>query len=256
MNSRRSTRLRQQITREAARLMYQEQVKQYLTAKRMAARRLLGRAGGRRLRFRPRDLPTNGEIREALLELARACEGELHEHRLFALRVVALQVMDQLEPFSPRLIGSVSTGHVRRGSDVDIHVFTDDTQRLRQHVTALGWEYDSRVVSIRKGNQFRDYTHLYIEHLFPVEQSVYEPAELRVTSRSSTDGKPIKRVKPAALLALVQAEHPDQWQSYIHTGMIPQLERLQQDEEEAWIGPPLGGVTRGGRGGRILRRCP
>jgi len=40
----------------------------------------------------------------------------------FAMRVIALEAMQALERFSPRLIGSVATGHVRRGSDIDLHV--------------------------------------------------------------------------------------------------------------------------------------
>ena len=64
--------LRGAIAVEAARLMYEEGVKQYFTAKRLAAKRLLGRVGGRRLRYRPMDLPSNGEIRDALLSLGRS----------------------------------------------------------------------------------------------------------------------------------------------------------------------------------------
>ena len=85
--------LRVAIATEAARLMYEEGVKQYFTAKRMAARRLLGRVAGRRLRYRPADLPSNGEIRDALLALAALAEGSGRTRRLFAMRIVALEAM-------------------------------------------------------------------------------------------------------------------------------------------------------------------
>lgn len=233
---RRSGQLRELITLEAARLMYEEEVKQYFTAKRMAAKRVLGRSGGRRLRYRPRDLPSNGEIQAALLELARATEGELHQHRLFALRAVALEVMRLLEGFSPRLIGSVSTGHVRRGSDIDLHVFTDEHARLVRRADALGWDHELKVVTIRRGGGFEDYTHLYAEVMeFPVELSIYLPAELRVTRRSSTDGKPIRRVKPAALLELIRAEHPEQWERYRTLGTIPMLDEVLEDEQRGMM---------------------
>jgi hypothetical protein len=56
--------LRGAIAGEAARLMYEEGVKQYFTAKRLAAKRLFGRVGGRRMRYRPQDLPSNGSVRD------------------------------------------------------------------------------------------------------------------------------------------------------------------------------------------------
>jgi hypothetical protein len=30
--------------------------------------------------------------------------------------------------FRPRLIGSVMTGHVRKGSDIDLHLFSDSVE--------------------------------------------------------------------------------------------------------------------------------
>ncbi len=57
--------LRAAIAQLAAQIMYGEDVKQYFTAKRLAAKRLLGQTSARGLRYRPRDLPSNGEIKEA-----------------------------------------------------------------------------------------------------------------------------------------------------------------------------------------------
>jgi hypothetical protein len=107
--------LREAIAQLAAQIMYGEDVKQYFTAKRLAAKRLLGQHGARSLRYRPTDLPSNGEIKDALLELVEDIEGDDRTRRLFAMRVVALEAMEQLLPFLPRLIGSVATGHVRSG---------------------------------------------------------------------------------------------------------------------------------------------
>ena len=209
--SRAASRLRAAITLEAARVMYDEGEKQYFTAKRLAARRLLGKHGSRALRHRPQDLPSNGEIRDALLELADAREGESRLRHLFAMRVIALEAMESLEPFSPRLIGSVATGHVRRGSDIDIHVFTHDIALLEGHLRALGWLFELQPVSIRKGGEVRDYLHVQVVDLVPLELTVYPPSELRLRPRSSTSGKPIHRVKPPALRSLIEREHPAEW---------------------------------------------
>src|SRR5262249_36238923 len=147
--------LRMAIAAEAARLMYEEDVKQYFTAKRMAAKRLLGRVAGRQMRFRPAELPSNGEIRDALPALAELAEGSARTRRLFAMRVVALEAMRALAAFEPRLIGSVSTGHIRRGSDIDLSVFTDDDGALETLLRSLRWVYEREPVTIQKFGEIR-----------------------------------------------------------------------------------------------------
>ncbi len=215
--------LRATIAREAARLMYEESVKQYFTAKRMAAKRVLGRVGGRRLRYRPSDLPSNGEIRDALLAIAKLAEGDGRQRRLFAMRVVALEAMRALEPFSPRLIGSVASGHIRLGSDIDLHVFTDDVDALLRHVKALRWAVDTAYVTILKFGEIREYLHIHVVDAYPIELTVYATRELRFRPRSSTDGKPIERIKPLALAALIASEHPAEWARYENDGFIAGL---------------------------------
>ncbi len=222
--------LRGAVAAEAARLMYEEGVKQYFTAKRLASKRIFGRVGGRRMRFRPADLPSNGEIRDALLQIAELAEGDGRTRRLFAMRVVALEAMCALEGFEPRLIGSVSTGHIRKGSDVDLHVFTDDPDVLLAHVKDLGWRFETERVTILKFGEIREYLHVHVKERYDVELTVYERRELRFRPRSSTDGKPIVRVKPAALEALLAAEHTEAWRRYLADGVI---EGLGESDEEA-----------------------
>lgn len=244
MSSERTGGLRGRIAAEAARLMYEEGVKQYFTAKRMAGRRLLGRAGGKTLRHRPQDLPSNGEIRDALLAMAELAEGERRTRRLFAMRVVALRVMRALDPFEPRLIGSVSTGHIRRGSDIDIQVFTDDEDAFERHLAALGWTFERERVSIFKFGQIREYVHYHVADVFPVELTVYERRELRFRPRSSTDGQPIRRVKVPALEALLREEHPEAWAQYEADGTIADLDEIltAEEDEDAPLPGPFDGL--------------
>lgn len=222
--------LRARLAREAARLMYEEGVKQYFTAKRVAARRLLGRVGGRRIRYRPSDLPSNGEIRDALLAIAEMAEGERRTQRLFAMRAVALEAMRAMAPFSPRLIGSVGSGHIRQGSDIDLHVFTDDPDALWAHLRALGWRFETESVSIFKGGAVRDYLHAHVTDVFEVELTVHTVAEMRVRPRSSTDGKPIERLSARAVEDLMAREHPQSWAKYQCDGTIDGLDMEALDE--------------------------
>ena len=229
MKKQRTSLLRQSIAREAARLMYDEGVDQYFNAKRLAAKRLFGRSGAKKIRHRPQDLPSNGEIQAELKELITLMEDEYSQLRLFAMRVIALETMNTLEPFKPRLIGSVSTGHVRNGSDIDLHVFTDNIEDIEAYVHYLGWRFETRQVTIQVAGKYKDYTHIYYERVFPIELSVYTNNEIRVTHRSSTDGKPIVRVKPSALKQIIAEQHSAEWALYLETGEIPNLEEFEAE---------------------------
>jgi len=216
----RGAKMRLQVAREAARVMYREGVGQYFDAKRIAARRVLGK-DARGAQFRPNDLPSNGEIQEQLRLLVQLAEGPKRESRLFAMRVIALELLRELEPWHGRLIGSVSSGHARRGSDIDLHVFTDSPDRLEQELYLKGWNFEREEVSIRVGGHFKTYLHLHLSgHAFPVELSVYTLDERRVRTRSSTDGQPIDRVRPERLQACLESEHGPAWQAYRETGQL------------------------------------
>ncbi|HRI67323.1 MAG TPA: nucleotidyltransferase domain-containing protein [Polyangium sp.] len=244
MSAERSGGLRAQIAAEAARLMYEEEVKQYFTAKRMAAKRLLGRVGGKRLRYRPQDLPSNGEIRDALLLLAELAEGDRRTRRLFAMRIVALEAMRTLVPFTSRLIGSVSTGHIRRGSDIDLSVFTDNEDALEVHLRKLGWTFETERVTILKFGQLREYMHIHVADVFPIELTVYALRELRFRPRSSTDGKPIRRLNIAAVEGMLVQDHPDEWEEYLSDGTITHLDEVmaEADDDDAPVPGPFDGL--------------
>jgi len=221
-----TSQLRQNLAHQAARLMYEEGVDQYFNAKRLAAKRLFGRGGDKKMCYRPQDLPSNGEIKAALQELVQLTEGEFSQHRLFAMRVIALETMLVLKPFDPRLIGSVSTGHVRCGSDIDLHVFADNLEDIETHIHQLGWRFKTKQVTIRVAGEYKDYTHIYYQRVFPIELSVYSCREIRVTQRSSTDGKAIERVKPSALEKILAEEHEREWELYLATGEITDLDKF------------------------------
>lgn len=211
--------IRQLITNEAARLMYQDCVSQYHTAKYMAARKVLS-GGGKKISIKsPSYLPTNGEISAAVDTLVQLHEGDSGYVQLFSMRVIALEYLQQLEAFSPRLIGSVSTGRIKKTSDIDIHVFTDSMEELQNRMDVLGRLYETADVVVSQNSVLKVYTHVYIEHEYPIELSVYPKNEIRVRTRSSTDGKPIIRMTANKLLELIFNEHGDQWSRYIERGV-------------------------------------
>src|SRR5882762_6249747 len=130
------TKLRQAIALEAARLMYERVESEYFTAKRKAARRLCRRG------VKPGDLPSNAEIRDQIQLFARIHEGDKRRQHLMDMRLEALRLMRLLRAFRPRLIGSVMTGHTRKGSDIDLHLFSDHLEPVTAALEEEGLQYD------------------------------------------------------------------------------------------------------------------
>src|SRR6266853_1426353 len=128
--------LRRQIALDAARLMYERVESEYYTAKRKAAKQVCRKG------IKPEDLPSNAEIREQIQHFARIHEGDRRMENLRDMRLEALRLMRLLRAFRPRLIGSVMTGHVRKGSDIDIHVFTDTVGLLTDTLEREGFQFD------------------------------------------------------------------------------------------------------------------
>jgi hypothetical protein len=81
-----------------------------------------------------------------------------------------------------------------------------------------------------KGGEIREFLHAHVRDAFELELTVYERRELRFRPRSSTDGKPIVRVKPGALEALLAAEHGAAWAQYQADGVLPELPDGDDDE--------------------------
>src|SRR5947209_11609300 len=148
-------RLRHAIAFEAARLMYDRVESEYFTAKRKAAKRLC------RGPVKPADLPSNAEIRDLVQSFARVHEGEARTANLKAMRLEALKLMRTLRRFRPRLIGSVMTGHVRKGSDIDIHVFCDGAEPITSLLEADGYQFDVERKQVVKHGEARILTQVH-----------------------------------------------------------------------------------------------
>ncbi|QDU45763.1 Multifunctional CCA protein [Symmachiella dynata] len=197
-----SDKLRREIAFEAARLMYSRQESEYYTAKMKAGRKLC------RGWVKPRDLPSNAEIRDAIQSFARMHEGDQRTANLREMRVAALRVMRLLERFRPRLIGSVMTGHVRRGSDIDIHIFSDSVEAVVAVLREEGIPHDLERKQVRKHGEERVFNHLHFHDQFPFELTIYASKQAHYVFKSSVTGKAIERASIAELEQFLAVEYP------------------------------------------------
>jgi len=195
--------LRQAIAFEAARLMYERVESEYFTAKRKAAKRLC------RGTIKPQNLPSNAEIREQVQLFARLHEGEKRTQHLKEMRLEALHFMRLLRPFRPRLIGSVMTGHVRKGSDIDLHLFCDNPALITEMLDNEGHQFDLERKRVLKHGEERVFTHIHVFSRYNIELTVYAEDKAHYVFRSSITGKGIERASIAELEELLHREYPD-----------------------------------------------
>jgi hypothetical protein len=194
--------LRQAIAFEAARLMYERTESEYFTAKRKAAKRVCQGS------VKPSDLPSNAEIREQVQAFARMHEGEARTKNLRDMRLHALRIMRLLRRFRPRLIGSVMTGHIRKGSDIDLHLFSDSIEAITTMLEEEGLQYDVERKQITKHQETRIFTHIHVHDVFPFELTVYAADQAHYVFKSSITGQAIERASIAELEQLLEAEYP------------------------------------------------
>lgn len=184
-------------------MMYVRQESEYYRAKMKAARRIC------KGWVKPSDLPTNREIRDEIQSLARLHEGNQRTANLREMRFEALRVMRLLRAHRPRLIGSTMTGHVRAGSDIDLHVFADNMEGITGALDAEGMIYDVERKRVRKAGEERVFTHIHVEGKYPIEITVYASDQAHYVFKSSITGRAIERASIAELEQFLAREYPD-----------------------------------------------
>lgn len=192
-----------QIALIAARMMYFREEKEYFTAKRKAARQL-GVDG----RYRPKDLPSNREIREQILQLANLYEGESRRNNLKDMRLAALRMMRVLRTFRPRVIGSTLTGHIRHGSDIDLHVFSDHVSAVTSVLEDAGYRFTIERKRVIKHGEERRFTHIHVPDRFDFELTLYDACKFSYPFKSSITGKLIERATIDEFEQFLLREYP------------------------------------------------
>ena len=197
------SKLRRQIAWEAARLMYFREEAEYYRAKMKAARSIF------RGWVHPADLPSNAEIRDEIQVYARMLEGDQREQRLQSMRLDALWLMTRLEAFSPRLIGSVLTGHIRHGSDVDIHVFTDHLEAVTRVLDDEHLMYEVERKHVTKDGTAQVFTHIHVKDRAPFELTLYPHQKRSTHFTCSITGKSMERASLAEFRDFLQGKYPE-----------------------------------------------
>src|ERR1700689_518271 len=189
--------LRRALAQEAARIMAEHGIEDFLQAKRKAADRL----GDHDVAV----LPKNVEIEAALRAHQRLFGRDSHDHTLKEQRRIALDTMRMLEEFQPRLVGSVLTGTPTNSSDINLHLFADAPESVAMHLLEIGVPhefYERRVKMDAEGRIH--YPALRFEaNGRTVDATVFPIDGIRQSPYSPVDGKPMKRADAREVAELV-----------------------------------------------------
>lgn len=184
----RSAALRQTVAQEAARIMADEGVRDFLTAKRKAAGRVGVDPSGQ-------SMPTNREIEEALAAHQRLFGGTEHSDRLQVLREAAVEAMKLFDAFHPRLVGPVLRGTAGAASPVNLHVFSDAAEEVAVFLIDADIPYEEGTRRLKHPDgRACDYPVLrFVAGDVRIEATVFPAVELRQAPSSPVDGRPMAR---------------------------------------------------------------
>jgi predicted HD phosphohydrolase len=100
------------------------------------------------------------------------------------------------------------TGHVRKGSDIDIHVFCDSAGLIAELLENEGYQFDVERKQIVKHGEARVFTHIHVFDRFNYELTVYPEDKAHYVFKSSITGKPIERASIRELEEFLEREYP------------------------------------------------
>ncbi|HEX4376359.1 MAG TPA: hypothetical protein VHZ99_04310 [Steroidobacteraceae bacterium] len=195
----RSGNLRRALAQEAARIMAEHGIHDFLTAKRKAAQKL-GVVDASAL-------PRNVEIEEALAEYQRLFEADGHEQTLQEQRRAALHAMHWLSQFKPRLVGPVLSGTATAHADIQLHLFADRSETVTLQLMDRGIAHEITERRVRlDAERIKAYPGLrFAVDNRRVEATVFPEDGIRQAPVSPVDGKPMRRASADELATLIDS---------------------------------------------------
>jgi hypothetical protein len=194
----RADNLRRALAQEAARLMAEHGIRDFLIAKRKAAERF-GVTDGTAL------LPKNSEIESALAEYQRLFGGASHLQCLHAQRRAALSAMRYLREFEPRLVGAVLAGTATQHAEVQLHLFTERAESVTLKLLDEGIPHEVTEKRVKLSpERVRAFPGVRFQMQDqPIEATVFPTDSIRQAPVSPVDGRPMRRATAFELEALL-----------------------------------------------------
>jgi len=202
-------RVREEIAIAAARMIAEDGL-DYSTAKRKAARQVVGDA-----RIEGAWLPDNDLIEEEIREYQALFQGESQPAVLRRLREIALDWMQRLETFNPYVTGAVLNGTAGEHSDIHLQIFCDNPKDVAIYLLNANVQYDvseTRRFALR-GAASRDWVETLSflwkasrdDEPVGIHVALYDTDDLRGAVRADARGR-LPRANLQALRALLDED--------------------------------------------------
>jgi hypothetical protein len=193
--------LRASIAAAAARMIAEDGA-DYSSAKRKAARQILGSS-------RSCTLPDNAQIEQEVRLYQALFHSDTQPARLLHLRTLALQLMQALAQFHPMLTGAVLNGSAGAHCDIQLQLFADSAKEIELFLLdkqiPITLSETPHFKGLRKGEQ-----HRMVETVsFPWQQetvhaALYQTDDLRGALKTRA-GAALLRIDGAGLQALLNS---------------------------------------------------
>lgn len=193
----RGEQLRQALAQEAARIMSEQGIDDYRLAKRKAAERL----GATDIAV----LPKNTEIEAALAAHQRLFKSNTHSCVLKTARRTALQAMQLLKQFEPRLVGPILSGTASAHSEVNLHLFAEGAETVALHLMEHGIPHEIGERRLRyEPDRLVAYPVVrFVAGNREIDAVVFPLNGIRQSPASPVDGRPMRRADSAELESLL-----------------------------------------------------
>lgn len=178
--------MRQRLAQEAAQILLQRGNRDFHSAKQKAAEHL-GVPD-------TRNLPNNAEIEQAIMEYQRIFHSDSQPRYLSLLREVAVEAMQFLQEFNPRLVGAVLNGSADKHSPVILHVFASSAEEVKLFLVHNQIPHEESHKTVRFSSSITEDVPLYrfVADDVRVELMVFNERQ-KQAPLSPVDGKPMKR---------------------------------------------------------------
>jgi len=193
--------LRMEIAMAAARMIAEDGT-DYATAKRKAAKLILGNSKT------PGDvMPDNAQVEAEVREYQALFMGDEQPARLKTLRLLAGELMQTFERFHPRLVGAVVNGTAGEHTDIHIQLFPESSKDVA--VFLLNADVDYVVGETAHAKQRGEFveTYSFMWKNEGVHLTIYEPDDVRSASKTG-NGHAQEYLNLRMLKALLTEDDP------------------------------------------------
>ncbi len=183
--------IRSEIAQLAAKLIAEEGL-EYASAKRRAAKQLLGKH-----KINGHILPDNKQIEQEVREYHALFFADTQPQRLYHLRCIALEFMQSIAHFNPYLVGAVQNGTAGKHADIYLHLYTDNCKEVAIFLLNKGLQFEVTEHAEIRDTSLECFSFMYREegiHLLNFDQDAIRRNEK------------FERTNIAGLLALLNRE--------------------------------------------------